>query len=103
MNRNLFFSIVTVDGVQELDLMDEALDGFKLEIKRQVEFYRVTDADLVRPDFISFKFYGNERFWWIIMVINDIIDIRADLVAGMLLQIPDVLDIYDYFKKKRKR
>lgn len=101
MDRNLFFNKVTVDGIQELDFLDNSLAGF--ELKRTPTYYRVKEQDLVRPDIISYKFYGSVEFWWFVMIVNNISDIKEEITAGVLLKLPHVLDIYDYFKSKRKR
>jgi len=96
------YNIVVVDGIQELDFLDSPLSTFDFEIKREVQYYRVIDSDLVRPDSIAFKFYAQERFWWLILVANNITDVQADLVTGLLLEIPNILDIYDYVSANRK-
>jgi len=103
MNRNLFFVKEHIEGIDELDFMNESLVGFNIKLTRPVRYYRVASVDLLRPDMISSQFYGNERFWWIICYVNKINSVKDELVSSMVLKIPDLLDIYDFYKSKRKR
>lgn len=41
-----------------------------------------------RPDAISFKFYGNAKFWWIIAARNNILDPFTEFYKGRRLKIP---------------
>lgn len=101
MRRNLFFEKETVGGVKELDFLNNSLSGFVL--KREPTFYKTSEQDLLRPDFISYKFYGTEAFWWLILLINNLANVKEELVVGMTLKLPSILDVYDYYKSKRKR
>lgn len=62
-------------------------------------YYRVEDADLMRPDMISFKSYGTVSYWWLILFVNGVHDPFFDLVVSQLLDIPQIYDIYDFYKK----
>jgi len=88
-------------ATQELDFMDSNLEKFTM--KYLPVYYRVEDIDLMRPDMISFKCYQSVRYWWVIMYLNNIMDCFYDLVVGDLLDIPNQLDIYDFFKKYAMR
>ena len=101
MNRNLLFQSYRVNGVEELDFLHNSLAGF--QEKRPVLFYRVKEQDKLRPDNISSKFYGSPVYWWVIMLVNDISDVKEELYVGQLLRIPSILDIYDFFKRQRRR
>lgn len=101
MDRTKFFNIVTVNGVEELDFLDNTLINFT--VTKQVRYYRVTDVDLRCPDLISYKTYGKEEYWWIICLVNGIYSIATDLELGMALVIPNILDVYDFAKRWRKR
>ena len=106
MNRLQFFNVVTADigdGVMasELDFLDHSLSGFQM--KRRPLYYRVTQGDLQMPDNIAWKCYKDERLWWVLCLVNKINCPCADIAIGDLLTVPDVLDIYDFFKKYRKR
>ena len=101
MDRTLFFQKEVVDGIKELDFMNNNLTGFVLA--RNPLYYRVVQGDMQVPDLISYKVYGEERFWWVICLANNVYNIPTDLVVGQLLTIPNILDIYDFFRAYRKR
>lgn len=99
MNRLSFFPTVTVNGIQEKDPLGGNISKFKTV--RPVSYYRVAEEDLMRPDLISHKAYGDVSFWWVICVVNNIQNPLLDLSVGQQLQIPDVVDIYDFNKVYR--
>lgn len=97
MDRSQFYHKVTVDGVNELDIIWNPISGFTMNYKPA--YYRVINSDLMRPDLISWKCYGTVEFWWIIMVVNNIENPLTDLSEGQVLTIPHRLDIYDFQMK----
>lgn len=101
MDRTKFFNIVNVNGIDELDFLDNTLINFK--VQRQALYYRVKDIDLKAPDLIAYKAYGQEQYWWIICLVNNIIDVSTELITGQVLIIPNILDVYDFAKRWRKR
>ena len=108
MDRTKFFTVVTAtatgdteDSLKELDFLWNPLTAFTL--KYDPSYYRVTVADLMRPDMISYKSYGTVEFWWIICLINEIDSPLVDLEAGQVLKIPNSLDIFNFQRKYRVR
>jgi hypothetical protein len=101
MDRCNFYNIVTVNGTEELDFLDNTLINFK--IVQPPSYYRVRDVDLLAPDLIAYKAYQKEEYWWIICLVNDVYAPEEDLVTGMVLQIPDIVDIYNFAKRWRLR
>jgi hypothetical protein len=101
MNRLNFYNIVAVDGVQELDFLNNTLAGFKMQYP--ISFYQVTGADLMRPDMISYKNYGTVNYWWIILFINGIADPFYDMHVGDILIIPSLVDLYNFYKSQSIR
>ena len=99
MNRLDFFPVVTVDGTDEVDQIGGNLSKFKPV--RRVSYFRVTQEDLMRPDLISQKVYGTVTFWWVICLTNGIANPLTDLSVGQQLEIPNILDIYDFNKAYR--
>lgn len=99
MERTDFFNKVLLDGVQEYDHLYNNLSKFRMYYP--VQYYRVAEDDLMRPDLISFKKYSTISYWWIICYVNDIEDAFHDLEVGMLLIIPNPIDIYSFYKKYR--
>ena len=107
MRRTQFFNTVAAtveDGgveAKELDFLDHNLTGFK--ITRQPLYYRVSQVDLQVPDNIAWKVYKDERLWWLLCLVNGINNPCEDMSVGDLLVVPNTLDIYDFFRKYRKR
>ena len=101
MNRMKFYNTVLVDGVEEIDVLHHNLSKFAPKYK--MAKHRVEETELQRPDLISYKYYGTVQYWWIICVVNDIGDPFVDIDVGDLLDIPNILDIYDFYKKYNVR
>ena len=101
MDRTNFYHILTVNNIQELDFLWNSLSEFSMEYPSG--YYRVEVIDLLRPDLISYKVYGTVDFWWIILLVNNIENPFVDLKEGMILEIPNKLDIYEFQKTYRVR
>lgn len=50
--------------------------------------YQVTEADLLRIDYIAYKTLGDSSLWWAIARVNHIANAFTDLEVGMTLRIP---------------
>jgi len=101
MDRTKFYNVVTIDGIEELDYLHNNLSKFTTFYP--VSYYIVKEVDLVRPDLISYRLYGDVGYWWLLMKLNGIEDIFNDLEVGKVLKIPNLLDIYTFYKKYRMR
>jgi len=101
MNRTKFFKKVIVDGVEELDFIDNNLTKFVM--RREVNYYRLSSIDRKRPDVISFKNYGIVHFWWLILLVSGIEDPFFETAIGRIVRIPDILDINDFYRKYKVR
>lgn len=101
MNRTKFYNIVTNDGVAEYDFLDNTLSNFKLT--KTPIYYMVNEADAMRPDMISFEMYNTVNYWWIICMVNGIMNPFTDIKVGKVLIIPSIFDIYTYVKDNAKR
>ena len=101
MNRTNFYTVVTVDGTQELDFLWNPLSAFLMDY--EPTYYRVTAVDGMRPDLISYKVYGTVRFWWVICLVNQIDSPLTDIQPGSILTIPSKVDIINFQRKYRVR
>lgn len=101
MRITLFYKKFTIDGVEELDFLHNSLSDFKM--KYEPKYYRVDDSDISDPGTISSKCYGDVHFWWVILLVNGIQNPFLDLIPGMILIIPNVIDIYNFQRKYRVR
>jgi len=100
MNRTLFYTEVVVDGIKELDFLDHCLSNF--ETKRPTLYYRVHQNDHCVPDLIAFKTYQDESLWWVMLLANGVAT-PCDIETGDLLKVPNLADVYDFYKQFRKR
>ena len=101
MNRTNFYQELTVQDTKELDHLWNPLSGF--EMQYQTAYYRVTATDWMRPDKISYKVYGVVDFWWVICLVNNITSPLTELAEGVVLIIPNKLDIYKFQRQYRLR
>ena len=97
MNRTDFYNETTIDSTQEFDYLYNSISNFRTDYP--VTYYKITDSDLMRPDLISYQVYGTVDYWWIICYLNQIHNPFSDIKIGMVLAIPNVLDIFQFAKK----
>ena len=101
MDRTRFYVEESVNSIREVDFLYNNISKFVM--KYSPGYYRVDESDIMRPDMISYKNYGTVRYWWLLMFINEIEDSFNDLYVGQLLTIPNLLDVYDFYKRYRVR
>jgi len=101
MDRLDFYYIETVNNIKELDYLHHNLSKFT--INYDVDYYRVVEPDIMRPDMISYKTYGTVNYWWVICLVNQIFDPFNDLYVGQQLKIPNILDVYGFYKNYSMR
>ena len=101
MNRTNFFEEVTVYDFPEYDHLNNSLSRFVMNYP--VQYYRVAEDDLQRPDLISYKAYQTVKYWWLICYANGVLDPFTDLEVVKLMTIPNILDIYEFYKKNSVR
>ena len=97
MNRTSFFNTVDIGNGLEYDHLDATLNRFVMSYP--VNYYRITADDVLRADLLSFKNYGSVKYWWIICYVNGIQNPFEDITIGELIKIPNVLDIYEFYKR----
>lgn len=97
MDRTNFFQIVNVGNGDEYDHLYNTLSRFVTNYP--VQYYRISQDDIMRPDLISYKAYGSVKYWWLVCYLNDIHDPFNDMTVGDLIKIPNILDIYSFYKK----
>lgn len=66
-----------------------------------IDRFTVT-SEAGRPDLISYKIYGSDQYWWILMLINGIMDVSG-ITEGTVIEYIDLSDLEDlYFSLKAK-
>lgn len=101
MDRTRLYTQFRVDETDELDFMYNNLSEFVM--RYPVSYYRVDETDILRPDVISYKNYGTVKYWWLVCYVNQIADPFFGITVGQLLKIPNILDVYDFYKRTRVR
>ena len=96
MNRTKFFKRVKVDGTSELDFLQNNLSKFS--ITRTPNYYRLSSIDRKRPDIISYKNYQTVNYWWLVCMVSGIEDPFFETTIGRMMTIPNLLDIYDFYR-----
>jgi len=97
MERTNFYTKTTVNGNEEYDHLYNSLSRFTMNYP--IQYYRIEDGDVLRPDLISYTAYGTVKYWWLLCFVNNIQDPFNDIIVGDLIKIPHVLDIYEFYKK----
>lgn len=104
--RKNFLDTVQTD-VNQLDFLSFKWLDFKQSIKnKNVDYFRITDEFVGRLDLVAHDFYGNVFLWWILALVNDVLDPINDISVGKVLIIPSIVDIENYYQtilnKRRK-
>ena len=100
-NRETLLPVNFVDGVKEFDL--GSIDLRKLARERVYNWTIVKPHEQCRPDLISYRIYGNQDLWWILMWINGISDPWHDLMPDTALKYPSMDKIKQAIKYARAR
>jgi len=96
-NRSDFMPNVDVEGTLEKDFINSKWALF--EIKRDITYYSIGEADIQRPDLLSWKIYGSMNYWWILLKYNNIGDVWNDLYVSQVIKVPNEQDIIDFIAK----
>jgi len=92
-----YYNIVQVGTENEFDFLNSNISNFKDYIIRTPTYVTFKAGYVGRLDLASYDAYGTPILWWVIALANDIIDPFDSSFVNTLLQIPDVLDIYDFY------
>ena len=97
MDRTSFYKITNVGNGNEYDHLYNNLSKFTMTYP--ASYYRVKEEDLMRLDLVSYKAYRTVDYWWLIGVVNKIENTFTGVAVGDLLVIPNILDIYAFYKE----
>lgn len=65
-------------------------------------FVAVKQEDILRPDLISYKAYGQPDLWWAIFEYNNIQDPMFELRENQIIKIPDINRVLQAIKNLGK-
>lgn len=97
-DRAKFFGeVIDEDGITSTDPLDfEFSNLIEFLRTKKVKIRRISSAEEGAPDLISFQEYGNDQYWWVILLVNRIQDPINELVAGDEIAIPRLQDIEEF-------
>lgn len=113
-SRTNYFKSEVLGSIMERDLVNSAFSEYKF--KNDFTQYKLQYNDYMRPDLISYKFFGVTDYWWIILKCNpEIEDIWNDISIDdeqeqtypdsvkvtEYINIPSKQDIDDFFSFAR--
>lgn len=97
--RSNFYEKEVINGVNECDFLNNKISRFK--IRRPVKYYTIKYGDLLRPDILSYKLYGRQDFWWLLLYVNDITDVWNELKENDVIKVPNEQDILDWLMESK--
>lgn len=103
-SRTNYYKSELLDSLLERDLVNSAFNEFKFS--DEFTKYRIQYDDYMRPDIISFKFFGVTDYWWIILKCNPVIeDIWNDVAIDDEQEdnYPDAVKLTEYINIPSKR
>lgn len=99
LSRTKLYEKIQVDGNTEYDYLDSNIDDMELRI---VDTVIISDGVAGRPDLLSYKYYKNYDFGWLIAWFNDFLDPVAGLETGTKVKIPSIEDYYRFVNRNKK-
>jgi len=103
-SRTNYFQPEVIDSLMERDLVNSAFSSYVF--KDEFTQYKLQYDDYMRPDKISYKFFGVSDYWWIILKCNpEIEDIWNDVAVDdeQETQYPDAVKISEYINIPSKQ
>jgi nucleoid-associated protein YgaU len=92
---------VQVAGILERDPLQTDILDFRLV--DATSRYVVKEDEIGHYDLISFRAYGIEELYWVIMLVNNVVNPLSDLYPGMVLTIPSLTDAWAIVYARRGR
>jgi len=96
-NRLNLMDVVTVDGVQERDPL--TLNYRDFEPIRAMGTHEVTTDEVNRAYLVAYQEYSSVNLWWFVLAVNGVVDPWA-LSMTEYLQVPNLLDYYDWYRSQ---
>ena len=92
--------VITIDGV-EFSIKDPLSVQLRdFELKRRAAEHKVMQDEVPRPDIVSLLEYNSVGYWWFIAAINGVVD-PYEMPEQELLQVPRLLDYFDWFREQK--
>lgn len=85
-------------GVLERNIWNIDLVDLKRHIVRPVQYVMFTEAWIGRWDLFAHSLYNDVYFWWVVPVVNDVMNLFIDPPAGYVLKVPHALDVIEWLR-----
>ena len=92
-----YFKIVEIGRVAENDLLQSGLPRIKEFIVAPVRYLELEVRHIGRLDLLSQEAYETPFLWWVIAIVNDLIDPFDSSKVNTLISIPSLEDIYNFY------
>lgn len=88
-------------GVKEF-IDPSPLGNFRIDESSDDWYHEVSLTDQHALDYIAYKFYGDESYWWILAIVNDVIDPLTEPSIGDVIRIPNFSNVLSALRKFRQ-
>lgn len=97
-DRAKFFgTVINEEGIELTDFINFSFNSFIEFLRtRRVKVRRLSSAEEGSPELVSFQEYGDEQFWWVIMLANRLQDPINEFVPGLEIVIPRLQDVEEF-------
>lgn len=95
-DRTDLFTVATVSGNTELDWLSSPLMTYTFQ---NLTTFTVPSYMVGRLDLVSFAAYGVPDFWWLIGIVNNIMDPFDDMSSGQVLKIPSLNEYFTFYNQ----
>lgn len=100
LRQNFFSTINGPDGTPITDITSFSAGGLRqFLVGKIVTPHHVNSITAGLPDLISYLEYGSEQYWWLLCVVNGIVDPINEITIGRNLIIPDKADMDAFIKQ----
>lgn len=88
-------------GVEERNIWDFDLVEFKEWMKRKFDLVMFSEAWIGRWDLFATEVYGDQYMWWVVPVVNDLMNLFEEPGVGTILKVPNVFDVLEFLAFRR--
>jgi len=89
-------------GEKEVNIWARGIADIKNAVKRRVARYMWNDSWIGRWDLFAYEVYKNQYLWWVVPVVNDILNPFVEPASGAIVEVPDLMDVWEYIKFRGK-
>lgn len=92
---------VNARGIAERNIWSVDLVDVKKNIKRKYDLVMFSEAWIGRWDLFATEVYGDQYLWWVVPVVNDLMNLFKEPKEGTILKVPNVNDVLEFLAFRR--